>query len=104
MNNINDIKVKVLAEGIAGRYVHGESLSFGLVHLEKGSTVKIHHHIHEQITYMVEGEMEMEIGTEKVHLKAGNYFVIPSNVPHGAVALTECKVIDVFSPAREEYK
>lgn len=104
MNNINDIKVKVLAEGIAGRYVHGESLSFGLVHLEKGSTVKIHQHHNEQITYMVEGEMEMEIGGEKVHLRAGNYFVIPSNLPHGAVALTECKVIDVFSPAREDYK
>ena len=50
MDNINDIKVKVLAEGIAGRYVHGENLSFGLVHLDKGSTVKIHHHPHEQET------------------------------------------------------
>ena len=104
MDNILDITAKVLAEGIEGRYVHGENLSFGLVHLEKGSAVKLHHHPHEQITYLLDGEMEMEIGGKKVLLTKGKYFVIASNVPHSAFALTECSVIDVFSPVREEYK
>ena len=104
MDNILDITAKVLAEGIEGRYVHGENLSFGLVHLKKGSAVKLHHHPHEQITYIVDGEMEMEIGGKKLMLTKGNYFVIPSNVPHSALAHTECSVIDVFSPVREEYK
>lgn len=104
MNNILDITARTLAEGISGRYVHGEKLSFGLVHIEKGSILGLHHHHHEQITYMLEGEMEMEIGGEKILLTKGNYSVIPSNVPHSAIAYSDCTVIDVFSPVREEYR
>ncbi len=104
MNNILDLTAKALAEGISGRYVHGENLSFGLVHIEKGSKLGLHHHPHEQITYMLEGEMEMEIGGKKILLTKGNYSVIPSNVPHSAIAYSDCTVIDVFSPVREEYR
>lgn len=104
MNNILDITARTLAEGISGRYVHGEKLSFGLVHIEKGSILGLHHHHHEQITYMLDGEMEMEIGGKKILLTKGNYSVIPSNVPHSAIAYSDCTVIDVFSPVREEYR
>jgi quercetin dioxygenase-like cupin family protein len=104
MNNILDLTAKVLAEGISGRYVHGEKLSFGLVHLLKGSIVGLHHHPHEQITYILEGELEMEIGGKKELLKKGNYHVIPSNISHSAIAISDCMVIDVFSPVREEYR
>jgi len=30
--------------------------------------------------------------------------VIPSGVPHLARGLTECRVIDAFWPARDDYK
>jgi quercetin dioxygenase-like cupin family protein len=104
MNNILDIAAKVLAKGISGRYVHGEKLSFGLVNIEKGSVLGLHHHPHEQITYMLEGEMEMEIGGKKLLLKKGNYSVIPANIPHSAIAFSDCTVIDVFSPVRDDYR
>jgi hypothetical protein len=32
------------------------------------------------------------------------YHVIPTNMPHSAIAKTDCKVIDAFGPVREEYK
>ena len=104
MNNILELASKVLAEGISGRYVHGQNISFGLINIEQGSILGLHHHPHEQITYMLEGEMEMEIGGNKILLKKGNYYVIPSNVPHSAIAFSKCTVIDVFSPVREEYR
>ena len=53
---------------------------------------------------MLDGKLEMHIGDELVILEPGTVKVIPSNTPHSAVALTDCKLIDVFSPVREDYK
>jgi quercetin dioxygenase-like cupin family protein len=64
----------------------------------------MHQHIHEQTTYIVEGQLDMVIGGEACSLTPGMFHVIPSNVPHSAMAIKNCKVIDVFSPAREDYK
>lgn len=104
MANINDIPLKQLMSGIAGRYVHGEKCTMGVVEIEKGSTLPLHHHPHEQLTFILEGELEMTIGGETMTLRQGDYYVIRSNVPHSAVAHVGCKVIDVFAPVREEYK
>ena len=63
-----------------------------------------HQHPHEQITHILSGELEMMIGGEKILFTAGSVHVIPSNTPHGAVAISDCKVIDAFSPARDDYR
>jgi quercetin dioxygenase-like cupin family protein len=104
MANINDIPLKHLINGIAGRYIHGDQCTMGIVEIEKGSVLPLHHHPHEQLTYILEGELEMTIGGETMTLRQGDYFVIHSNVPHAAVAHVACKVIDVFAPVREEYR
>ncbi|HEV7780090.1 MAG TPA: cupin domain-containing protein [Chitinophagaceae bacterium] len=104
MQSIKDITPKLLVPGITGYYAHGESMSFGYVELEKGSSVPLHQHIHEQITYILEGELDMIIGEQACLLTAGMYHVIPSNMPHSAIARTACKVIDAFSPVREDYR
>ena len=96
-------KPKLLAAGLMGHYVHGESMTMGIVEIEAGSELPAHHHPHEQITYILEGELDMMIGSEQVNLKAGMYYVIPSNTPHGATAKTACRVLDVFAPVREDY-
>jgi len=64
----------------------------------------LHQHIHEQITYIIEGQLDMVIDGQPCLLTAGMYHVIPSNTPHSAIARTNCKVIDAFSPVREDYK
>ncbi|MEQ1677019.1 MAG: cupin domain-containing protein [Chitinophagaceae bacterium] len=104
MQSLKDITPKELAPGLTGYYVHGTSMTLGLVEVKAGSNLPQHHHPHEQITYIVEGELDMIIGGEPCLLTAGMYHVIPSNVPHSAVAKTDCKVIDVFNPVREDYK
>lgn len=104
MQHISEITAKQLTTGITGRYVHGHESTVGWLDIEKGSVLPLHHHIHEQITFILEGELEMTIGGETMILKPGCFHVIPSNVPHTAVALSNCKVIDVFHPVREDYK
>ena len=64
----------------------------------------LHHHMHEQITHILEGELKMQIGGEEFLLNGGSVYVIPSNTPHSAIAKTDCKVIDAFSPVRDDYR
>lgn len=104
MQHLDDISLKNLAEGIVGQYVHGSATTFGYVRIEAGSKLPLHQHIHEQITFIIEGELEMTVGAETFLLTAGSSQVIPSNTPHSAIARTACIVIDVFSPARNDYR
>jgi quercetin dioxygenase-like cupin family protein len=104
MQPIKDILPKELVPGISGYYAHGAKLTLGYVEIKAGSNLPEHHHVHEQITYIIEGQLNMVIGGQSYSLKTGMYHVIPSNVPHNAFAVTDCKVIDVFNPVREDYK
>lgn len=104
MINIDQVKKKKLIEGIIGQYVHGDTTTFGFVTIEAGSHLPLHHHPHEQITYMLEGKLKMQIGEKEVVLESGFVQVIPSNTPHSADALTACTLIDVFSPVRDDYR
>ncbi|MBC7872472.1 MAG: cupin domain-containing protein [Ferruginibacter sp.] len=104
MELIKNIKPRELMPGINGYYAHGDNMTFGYVELKAGSSVPLHQHIHEQITYIIEGELDMVIGGQACLLTGGMVHVIPSQTSHSAIARTDCKVIDVFSPVREEYK
>lgn len=104
MQKIKEIKPKELVDGIIGHYAHGDNITLGYIEIEEGSNLPEHFHVHEQITYILEGQLDMTIGGEPCSLTAGMYYVIPSNTPHSAVAVTACKVIDVFNPVREDYK
>ncbi|MFZ9388533.1 MAG: cupin domain-containing protein [Chitinophagaceae bacterium] len=101
---IKNIKPKMLVPGITGYYAHGDQMSFGFVELEAGASIPLHHHPQEQITYIIDGELEMQIGDEECTLRAGMYHVIPGNMPHSAIARSACTLLDAFSPAREDYR
>lgn len=104
MQKLTDQPAKELAPGLIGYYAHGESMTMGLVEIKQGSMLPQHQHVHEQITYILEGQLDMTIGGTLCSLTAGMFYVIPSNVTHGATAITDCKVMDVFNPVREDYK
>jgi quercetin dioxygenase-like cupin family protein len=104
MQELNKTAAKQLAPGLTGYYTHGEDLTLGLVEIKAGSNLPQHQHRHEQITYILEGQLDMTIDGKLCSLTTGMFYVIPSNVWHGAVAVTDCRVIDVFNPVREDYK
>jgi len=72
--------------------------------LEEGAVVPAHSHLHEQITYVVEGELSMEAEGQSHVLRAGDSLLFPPNVEHGGTALKRTLVLDIFSPPREDYK
>ena len=82
----------------------GERLMVVQVTLEEGTVVPAHRHPHEQITYVVEGELSMEAEGRTYVLRAGDSLLFPGNSEHGATALKRTLVVDTFSPPREDYK
>jgi quercetin dioxygenase-like cupin family protein len=104
MQNISDIPAKEIRPGFFGKMVHGDASTIAFWEITKGSTLSEHHHVHEQITYIIEGQLEMVIGGKKYLLTPGMVHVISSNVPHSALALTDCRVIDSFAPSRDDYR
>ncbi len=65
-----------------------------------------HRHIHEQITYVSEGECEVIInGEQKTHATPGCVALFPPNAEHEVIALGDSPLIcwDIFSPVREDF-
>ena len=90
--------------GLHGKLVHSENMSLVFWDVEKGATVPEHAHMNEQIMHVMEGDFEFTLdGTTKVY-RPGDIVVIAPHLKHSGVALTPCKLLDVFSPTREEYR
>ena len=53
---------------------------------------------------MLEGELELVVAGTPHRLTPGTVFAIPGNVPHAGTALVATRVLDVFSPPREDLK
>ena len=104
MEHLDTIPLRELRPGFFGKFIHGDKGTITIWDIKKGSIAPEHHHVHEQITYLVEGELEMTIGGVQYLLTPGSVHVIPSHVLHSAHSLTDCRVIDTFVPVREDYR
>lgn len=70
---------------------------------EKGATGKLHHHSHIQSTFVESGRFLFTIDGEKREVGPGDSFVIATNVVHGCVCLEPGKLIDSFTPRRDDF-
>jgi quercetin dioxygenase-like cupin family protein len=50
------------------RHHHSEELTFGHITLEKGAVLPEHHHVQEQWTHVIEGQLEFSMQGETVVL------------------------------------
>jgi quercetin dioxygenase-like cupin family protein len=88
------------------RLITGERMMLSHVYLKKGCLVPLHQHENEQLTYVLEGALEFTLGADRSRtlvVHAGEVLVIPSNLPHEAVALEDTLDVDVFSPPRQDW-
>ena len=72
-------------------------------HFQKGAVGALHHHPHTQITYVVSGQFEFEIGGEKKVVNPGDSMLKKDGVEHGCVCLEEGILLDIFAPMREDF-
>jgi quercetin dioxygenase-like cupin family protein len=62
-----------------------------------------HTHSQEQIVHILSGCMKLIVNGEAHELKTGDVFYLASNIPHGVETIEDTRVLDTFSPPRDEY-
>jgi quercetin dioxygenase-like cupin family protein len=99
----NDFEPRTVLPGLHARFLHSGAMSFVMWTMEAGSPFPRHTHPHEQVVHVFEGELEVTVEGITTVLKPGMVAIIPSNAAHAGRALTDCRVLDVFHPLREDY-
>ena len=104
----HDVKTrstKDLLPGIHARTFWGENLMLAVVDLDANATIPAHSHPHEQGGIVLEGELEFNIAGEMKQVHPGDLYIIPGGIEHSVkVGPAAARVMDIFSPVREEYK
>ena len=101
---LDELQTRELVPGFWGKMVHTEGMTFSHWIIKAGAELPVHQHLHEQVSFLVEGTLEFTLDGITERIVPGKLVVIPSNVPHSAKALTDCVVIDVFQPVRDDYR
>lgn len=104
LKNLANINPTELAPGFNVRFIHAERATLAYWDITSGAALPEHDHPHEQIANMLAGRFEMIVNGETTILEQGDILVIPPNVPHSGRALTDCRILDVFCPVREDYR
>ncbi len=81
---------------------HGERTVLTEVHLAKGAMVPMHDHEQEQTGTLLSGALRFTVGEESFDAGPGDAWNLAAGIPHGAEALEDTVVIEVFSPLRPE--
>jgi quercetin dioxygenase-like cupin family protein len=101
-----DLPAEPLKGTITRRMLCGERMMIAHVYFKGGDDVPRHSHDNEQITYIISGALHFWFGINgdtEMTVRAGEVVVIPSNLPHRALALEDTLDVDIFCPPRQDW-
>jgi len=100
-----EVKPTYVFAGIARRTLSwGEEVMVIQNTFSPGTGVPEHAHVHEQISYVVEGILVVTMEGTVYTLNAGDSLLMPSNLSHSALSPQGAVVIEAFAPPREDFK
>ncbi len=103
--NIDQLPMAIVAEGLGLKPIYGQNMLLSFVYMKPHSVAALHSHPEEQIGLVLEGEYEFELNGVRKMIGKGDVYVVPPNVPHGAVTYDKsCVALDIFSPPRSGYR
>ncbi|HEY0263058.1 MAG TPA: cupin domain-containing protein [Granulicella sp.] len=102
--NWEQVPKEDLFPGFVRQVIHTPSMTLLRGVFKAGVSSPLHHHVHEQVTMIVQGKMRFFLDGEPVELQPGEVLRIPSDVPHSAEALEDSVLMDVFTPARTDWQ
>jgi quercetin dioxygenase-like cupin family protein len=91
----NGLKRRVLA--------YNDKLFLAEHEMVKGWVGTVHSHPHDQIVYVVHGHIRVTCQGNTFDVRTGDTFAVRGGVQHGASAIEDSRVVDVFTPCREDY-
>ena len=81
----------------------GKTMYQMVAELAAGSNMPEHQHPQEQVIHILSGRMTLIVNGTPHELAPGDSFYVASNTPHGVETAEETRVLDTFSPPRDEY-
>jgi len=100
---LKDIPTREIVPGYTARFVHTDNMTFAHWDIKADHPLPRHTHPHEQVAQVLEGRFEMTIEGRTQIMEPGMVAVIPPEAPHSGRSLTDCRILDVFYPVRQEY-
>ena len=97
-------KVEALKGIFRRTLIYDKNLMLCHFFLEKGSEVPMHTHKEHQIGYVIRGKVKFKTESEEFIATEGESYLFNSNIKHGAILLEDSEIIDIFNPAREDYR
>ena len=93
-----------LGNGVTRRVLaYGGTLMAVEVTFEKDAIGPLHHHPHEQLTYVLSGRFAFTINGETQEVGPGDTLYKAPDVVHGCVCLEAGVLLDTFTPQREDF-
>jgi quercetin dioxygenase-like cupin family protein len=94
--------------GLRRRVLTSTASSMLVAHdMEAGSVFPWHSHPHEQTVFILQGTLRAQFrknGAVRSRIgRAGDSWVVPGHMPHRVVAISRARVLDFFTPRREDY-
>lgn len=69
----------------------------------KGAVGEPHRHSHEQVSYILAGKFRYTMDGQTYILEKGDTYYVPPEAFHGAEALEDSIILDIFTPQREDF-
>ncbi len=100
----NEIQGTDIGGGITRRILaHEGGMMIVEATFQKGAVGTAHRHPHEQVSYILSGKFRYTMDSESYILEKGDTYYVPPEVLHGAEALEDSVILDVFTPQREDF-
>jgi quercetin dioxygenase-like cupin family protein len=94
----SDAMFSEVRPGIWGATYHTPQLTVTYYRYEAGSSWEEHQHPEDQITSVIEGEIDFVVAGKPVHLSTGELAALPGGVPHSAtVGARGARTLNVYT-------
>lgn len=102
----SELPATSFAPGLDLRLFGGEQVTVSVAEMAAGVVVPRHAHPHEQVTYVVSGQLAVELGEQgalrELTVGPGEISYVPGLVPHETTAREDTVFIEIFAPRRDD--